>query len=169
MAFVARVLGERRICKLQATLVVGAPLQYTIYCAEHETISDSLGALVGVVSWSNLIGHFEFHMAAACLCISIGHLCVFCIFSYLVPLLIAGQCFVPMTTPQWAWLTLLSRGRSLLTTCFLCRRRWVQCLAHCTSGAKPGRREARVEDAAINYFVRYYNSAYCERSLFYCH
>ncbi len=77
MAFVARVLGERRICKLQATLVVGAPLQYTIYCAEHETISDSLGALVGVVSWSNLIGHFEF---AACLCISIGHLCVFLYF-----------------------------------------------------------------------------------------
>ena len=81
---------------------------------------------------------------------SIYHLC-FVMFSYLAPLLIAGRCFVPMATPQWAWLTLLSRGQSVPITCFLCRQRWAQCQVHCTSGA--GRIELKC--AAVNYFVRY--------------
>ena len=50
MARVARVLGERRICKLEAA---NGPFQYTVYCAEHEPIAASLEVVSGVVSRLN--------------------------------------------------------------------------------------------------------------------
>ena len=46
---VARVLGERRICKLQVDLTVTG-FQYTVYCVEHEPVSHALQVMAGVVS-----------------------------------------------------------------------------------------------------------------------
>ena len=50
MAYIARVLGERRICKCQvSSMMIG--LEHTIYCAEQEKISEVLQVLAGLVSF----------------------------------------------------------------------------------------------------------------------
>ena len=54
MAVVARVLGERRICKLQVNLT---SMQCTVYAVEHEPVSSSLEVLGKVVRFNCHISH----------------------------------------------------------------------------------------------------------------
>lgn len=50
MAYVARVLGNRRICQLRVSLMIGASIEYDIFCAEHEKLSAALEAVTPMVS-----------------------------------------------------------------------------------------------------------------------
>ncbi len=50
MAYVARLFGERRICKLVVQQCIPMAFEYTVYCAEHETVSAAVGVLARVVS-----------------------------------------------------------------------------------------------------------------------
>lgn len=49
MAQMARVLGERRICRMQAQIYGYDNAQYTIYSVEHEPVGNSLGILKNMV------------------------------------------------------------------------------------------------------------------------
>ena len=94
MAHVARVLGERRICKLQvSSMMVG--LQYTIYCAEHEMISSSIQVLAEVVSFCYMFNY------VTCFS-SMFFFFPFFSFSYPLLLLVGGQSFMGKIIIQWA-------------------------------------------------------------------
>ena len=50
MTLLARVLGERRVCKLEVMSELLLNVQYTVYCAEHEPLSSALTVLERLVS-----------------------------------------------------------------------------------------------------------------------
>ncbi len=48
MAECARILGEKRLCKLEVELLT---LKHYVYCIEHELLRTVLGHVTPMVSW----------------------------------------------------------------------------------------------------------------------
>ena len=48
MINVARVLGERRVCKVRTS--IHQAFEYVVYCVEHETVSSTLSMMKNLVS-----------------------------------------------------------------------------------------------------------------------